>query len=53
MLQQRPYPFDVAPYNQAPKTRAFHDAATEIGLKPFLPPLAITFAGAASARTNP
>lgn len=46
MLEPRPYPFGVAPYNETPKTRAFHDAATQIGLEPFLPPLAITFAGA-------
>jgi cholesterol oxidase len=46
MLQPQQYPFDLAPYSETPKTRAFHDAATEIGLKPFLPPLAITFAGA-------
>ena len=46
MLQPRPYPVGVAPYNETPKTRAFHDAAKEIGLTPFLPPLAVSFAGA-------
>src|SRR5215469_10751283 len=46
MLQPRSYPFDVAPYSETPKKRAFHDAVMEIGLQPFLPPLAVTFAGA-------
>ena len=46
MLQPQPYPVGVAPYNETPKTRAFHDAAKEIGLTPFLPPLAVSFAGA-------
>jgi cholesterol oxidase len=46
MLKPQRYPFEVAPYNATPKTHAFHDAATAIGLQPFLPPLAITFAGA-------
>jgi cholesterol oxidase len=42
MLSPTPYP----PHLEAvtPKTRGFHDAARSIGLAPFAPPLAVTFA---------
>jgi cholesterol oxidase len=44
MLGAQAYPFDREPYASTPRTRAFHDAATRLGWKPFLPPLAVTFA---------
>jgi cholesterol oxidase len=44
MLGAQPYPFDVEPYASTPRTRLFHDAATNLGWQPFFPPLAVTFA---------
>ncbi len=40
----QPYPFDTAPYDATPKTRAFADAARELDLDWSLPPLAVSFA---------
>ncbi|MDQ3966509.1 MAG: GMC family oxidoreductase [Actinomycetota bacterium] len=44
MLRPQKYPFDQAPYNETSKTKAFKEAAERLGLKPFLPNLAVTFA---------
>jgi cholesterol oxidase len=44
MLRPQRYPFDRAPYSSTPKTSAFFDAANGLGMEPFLPNLAITFA---------
>jgi cholesterol oxidase len=44
-LRPQPYPFHLAPYSDTPKTQAFRAAAAQLGLQPFLPPLAVTFAG--------
>lgn len=44
MLRPQRYPFAHAPYNTTSKTIAFMAAAGRLGLKPFLPELAITFA---------
>ena len=46
MLGPQRYPFDKEPYNATSKTRAFHEAAKKIGLEPFFPGLAVTFAPA-------
>jgi cholesterol oxidase len=44
MLRPQRYPFDRPPYSDTSKTKAFGEAARRIGLQPFLPKLAITFA---------
>jgi cholesterol oxidase len=44
MLGAQRYPFDTHPYSATAKTRAMHDAATELGLDWQLPHLAVTFA---------
>ena len=44
MLKPQQYPFERAPYDTTPKTRAFQDAAEKLGLDYGLPPLAVTFA---------
>ena len=44
MLRPVPYPFDRSPYDETRKTIAFHDGARKLGMSPFLPPVAITFA---------
>lgn len=44
MLRPQRYPFDQEPYSATSKTRAFADAARALGMEPFLPPLAVTFA---------
>ncbi len=49
MLRPQRYPFDVAPYRETPKTRAFWAAAEGMGLRPFLPNLAVTFANEGEA----
>ncbi|MDQ1394380.1 MAG: cholesterol oxidase [Acidimicrobiaceae bacterium] len=43
MLDLQRYPFDVAPYNQTPKTIAMRDAAETLGLDWMLPELAVSF----------
>ncbi len=43
MLDLQRYPFDVAPYNQTPKTIAMRDAASALGLDWMLPELAVSF----------
>jgi cholesterol oxidase len=43
MMGATPYPFDHEPYASTPKTRAFRDAAGQLGLEWQLPKLAITF----------
>lgn len=43
MLDAQPYPFDVAPYKQTPKTLAIRDAAETLGLDWQLPQLAVSF----------
>ena len=49
MLRPQKYPFDKKPYSGTPRTKAFGEAAREIGLKPFLPDLAVTFANEGEA----
>lgn len=44
MLGAQRYPFHAEPYASTPRTRLFHDAATNLGWQPFFPPLAVTFA---------
>lgn len=44
MLGATPYPIDAGLYRDTPKTHAFFAAARQIGLQPFLPDLAVTFA---------
>jgi cholesterol oxidase len=44
MLHPQKYPFDRAPYNETPKTKAFKEAAERLGMNWFLPNLAVTFA---------
>ncbi|HEX5982761.1 MAG TPA: GMC family oxidoreductase, partial [Solirubrobacterales bacterium] len=44
MLGATPYPFDQAPYDSTPKTRAFKATAEELGRDWFLPDLAVSFA---------
>lgn len=43
MLDAQRYPFDVAPYDQTPKTIAMRDAAEALGLDWLLPELAVSF----------
>jgi len=43
MLKAMPYPYDRAPYDRTYKTKAMEDAARQVGLEWFLPPLAIAF----------
>ncbi|MDQ6784592.1 MAG: GMC family oxidoreductase [Actinomycetota bacterium] len=43
MLDAQRYPFDVAPYDQTPKTLAMRDAAATLGLEWMLPELAVSF----------
>jgi cholesterol oxidase len=43
MLDAQPYPFDLAPYDQTPKTIAMRDAAKMLGLEWDLPKLAVSF----------
>lgn len=45
-LGAQPYPFEHAPFNQTPKTIAFHEATSTIGLEPTFPNLAISFRSA-------
>ena len=49
MMRPQRYPFDQAPYNDTSKTRAFREAARRLGLEPFLPNLAVTFANEGEA----
>ena len=44
MMKVQRYPFEHAPYDATPKTRAMQMAAQEMGLEWMLPPLAVTFA---------
>ncbi|WP_119730930.1 GMC oxidoreductase [Thermomonospora amylolytica] len=44
MLGATPYPLDEPAYADTPKTQALQDAAAELGLDWFLPPLAVSFA---------
>ena len=46
MLRPQKYPFDKEPYAATSKTRAFHEAARNVGLEPFFPGLAVAFASA-------
>src|SRR5918998_3411702 len=46
MLRPQKYPFDREPYSGTSKTRAFREAAGKIGMEPFFPNLAVTFAPA-------
>jgi cholesterol oxidase len=43
MLDLQAYPFEVAPYDQTPKTIAMRDAAETLGLDWMLPELAVSF----------
>ncbi len=49
MMRPQRYPFDQVPYSDTSKTRAFGEAARRLGLEPFLPPLAVTFANEGEA----
>ena len=49
MLRPQPYPFEHAPYSTTSKTRAFREAARKVGMKPFFPNLAVTFANEGDA----
>jgi len=49
MLRPQPYPFEHAPYSTTSKTRAFREAAHKVGMKPFFPNLAVTFANEGDA----
>jgi cholesterol oxidase len=49
MLGAQRYPFDVAPYDQTPKTIAMRDAAETLGLDWMLPELAVSFANPGDA----
>jgi cholesterol oxidase len=44
MLNAQRYPFEHAPYDGTPKTRAFREAGEKLGREFLLPPLAVTFA---------
>jgi cholesterol oxidase len=44
MLAPQTYPFEHSPYDLTHKTRAFRDAAEQLGLEWFAPNLAVTFA---------
>ncbi|TNY37067.1 GMC oxidoreductase [Thermomonospora catenispora] len=44
MLGATPYPLEEPAYADTPKTQALQDAAAELGLDWFLPPLAVSFA---------
>ena len=46
MLRPQKYPFDREPYSGTSKTRAFREAARKVGMEPFSPDLAVTFAPA-------
>jgi cholesterol oxidase len=43
MLDAQRYPFDMAPYNETPKTIALQEAAATLGLDWMLPELAVSF----------
>jgi cholesterol oxidase len=43
MLDAQPYPFDLSPYSQTPKTIAMREAAAALGLDWLLPELAVSF----------
>lgn len=43
MMNVQQYPFATDPYNRTSKTRAFKNAADQLNLDWFLPPLAVTF----------
>lgn len=49
MMRPTPYPLDRPSYADTAKTHAMQDAAAELGLDWFLPPLAISFAPEAGA----
>src|SRR5215218_3496595 len=49
MLRPQRYPFDQPPYDETSKTRAFRTATERLGLEPFLPKLAVTFANEGEA----
>jgi cholesterol oxidase len=44
MLEAKPYPYELTPYRQTPKTGALREAAERLGLEWYLPKLAVTFA---------
>ena len=44
MIKPQRYPFDHAPYDATPRTKAFVAAAREVGWRYEFPPLAVTFA---------
>ncbi len=49
MMRPQKYPFDQKPYSGTSRTRAFQEAARRLGLEPFLPDLAVTFANEGEA----
>ncbi|SEG80309.1 cholesterol oxidase [Thermomonospora echinospora] len=53
MMGASPYPLDRPAYADTPKTHAMQDAAAELGLDWFLPPLAISFAPYHGAEPGP
>lgn len=49
MLNAQRYPFEHAPYDATPKTRAFQEAGEKLGREFLLPPLAVTFSNEGEA----
>jgi cholesterol oxidase len=49
MMRPQRYPLDQLPYSDTSKTGAFREAARRLGLEPFLPNLAVTFANEGEA----
>lgn len=49
MLRPQTYPLHTAPYSSTSKTHAFMAVTTRLGMQPFLPPLAVTFANVGDA----
>src|SRR3954452_8439627 len=53
MIGVTPYPFEHAPYANTAKTHAMQDAAVQLGLEWFQPPLAVSFAPTRHATPGP
>ncbi|MFA1544593.1 SAV_2336 N-terminal domain-related protein [Actinomadura monticuli] len=53
MLGATPYPLGAPPFDDTPKAHGMRDAAAELGLEHFLPPLAVSFAPEPGGRPGP
>jgi cholesterol oxidase len=53
MIGVAPFPFEHAPYANTAKTHAMQDAAVQLGLEWFRPPLAVSFAPTRHATPGP